>query len=335
MKRRKHIHSRLAVRSTVGPRAIGHPDRPLVTVLTPTLNRRDLLAETLASVHCQSYPSVEHLVVDGGSTDGTVDLLKRAEQMWGVRWVSQQDGGMYEALNSGFALARGEIIGWVNDDDWLLPWTIDTAVTTMQRLKRPHAVFGDVLSTTPGATTAQLQIYGRFSRAGLAMGRTLAQPTVFWPVSATRRHGPLDTTHYRQIADCEYWLRLSADLPFVKIREILAVVQNHPATKRVTLGKEIEQEFALLRSGYKVPWLPGLSRSSDIVSRRWEWIQILLGRGWSTSKKSRLISGSWTDRDALTNLLTAGPHRRHPFRDKSMDVTVLRRLIKSSVAELQ
>ncbi len=322
------------MRSTVSPRTIGHPDPPLVSVLTPTLNRRDLLAETLASVHCQSYPSVEHLVVDGGSTDGTVDLLKRAEQMWGVRWVSQQDGGMYEALNSGFALARGEIIGWVNDDDWLLPWTIDTAVTTMQRLKRPHAVFGDVLSTRPGATRAQLQIYGRFSRSGLANGLTLAQPTVFWPISATRRHGPLDTTHYRQIADCEYWLRLSADLPFVKIRELLAVVQNHPATKRETLAKEIEREFALLHSSFPIFRIHVLGRGLDIMSRRWAGLQLLVGRGWKASRESPLLVGSWEGGGVVAILSRAGPQRRHPLRQEWMDVAGLRRQIERAAAEL-
>ena len=91
---------------------------PRITVVTPALNAAATIEEALRSVREQDYPNVEHVVVDGGSTDGTVDILRRSE---GVRWASEPDDGLSDAMNKGIAMAEGEIIGWLNADDFYLP----------------------------------------------------------------------------------------------------------------------------------------------------------------------------------------------------------------------
>jgi glycosyltransferase involved in cell wall biosynthesis len=91
---------------------------PVITVVTPSLNARATVEQTLRSVRMQDYPHVEHVVIDGGSTDGTVEILERAE---GIRFVSERDGGLSDAMNKGIASATGDVIGWLNADDCYLP----------------------------------------------------------------------------------------------------------------------------------------------------------------------------------------------------------------------
>ena len=93
-------------------------DLPTITVVTPSFNAAATIDETLRSVREQDYPHVEHVVVDGGSTDGTVDILDRAE---GVCYVSEPDRGLSHAMNKGVAMASGSIVGWLNADDVYLP----------------------------------------------------------------------------------------------------------------------------------------------------------------------------------------------------------------------
>ena len=300
---------------TPGLTAGAHSDHglPLVTVVTPTYNRRTMLAATLASVALQDYPCVEHIVVDGGSSDGTVDLLRRAERRWGIRWISGNDGGMYEGINLGLSMAKGSIVSWVNSDDWLMPWTVSTVVSEMQRRPYPHAVFGDFFSIAPGESNARVQLYGQFSRRGLASVETLAQPTVYWPIAAARTIGALNTDTYRQIADCEYWLRLSEVLPFFKIREFLALGQNHPGTKRESLAEQIADEFTQLRAQYTVPRsFRKLERSLSIMRWRREWGCLLMARGWSNTRHSRLVHFPWQGDKLSRTVLRFGPQRRYP-----------------------
>jgi glycosyltransferase involved in cell wall biosynthesis len=94
----------------------------LITVITPSFNARATIEQTLASVRAQDHPDVEHLVVDGGSTDGTVDVLRAAQ---GVRWISEPDRGLAHAMNKGIAMATGEVVGELNADDVYLPGALE------------------------------------------------------------------------------------------------------------------------------------------------------------------------------------------------------------------
>src|SRR3954451_24008443 len=91
---------------------------PTITIVTPAFNAIETIGETLASVRAQEHPALEHLVIDGGSTDGTVDLLREAP---GIRWISEPDNGLAHAMNKGIALAKGQILGELNADDVYRP----------------------------------------------------------------------------------------------------------------------------------------------------------------------------------------------------------------------
>ena len=117
------------------------PRKPLVSILTPSFNQRRWLVETLGSVARQTYPHLEHVVVDGGSTDGSIDLLR--EGLPAGSWISEPDGGQSEALNKAFERSRGEVIGWLNSDDaYLFDDAVESVVEYFQANPGIDVVYG-------------------------------------------------------------------------------------------------------------------------------------------------------------------------------------------------
>lgn len=115
-----------------------------VTIVTPSYNQAEFLEETIRSVLDQDHPDLEYIVVDGGSTDGSVEIVERyADRIaW---WVSEPDSGQTEALNKGFARATGDYVGWINSDDTLLPGAVSAAVAALEARPDAALVFGDAL----------------------------------------------------------------------------------------------------------------------------------------------------------------------------------------------
>src|SRR4051812_44790534 len=98
---------------------------PSISIVTPSFNHGQFLEHTLRSVIDQNYDNLEYIVIDGGSTDGSVDIIKRNERDL-AHWTSERDGGHGNALNKGFRHSRGEIMAWLNSDDLYFPWTLHT-----------------------------------------------------------------------------------------------------------------------------------------------------------------------------------------------------------------
>jgi glycosyltransferase involved in cell wall biosynthesis len=103
------------------------PAKPLVSVVTPVYNAEDTIAETINSIISQSYENIEYIIIDGGSNDGTLEIIKAFEDRIAY-WLSEKDGGMYEAVNKGFRAARGEIASYLNADDIYNPGAVAIAV---------------------------------------------------------------------------------------------------------------------------------------------------------------------------------------------------------------
>lgn len=104
---------------------------PLVSIVTPSFNQGRFIEETILSVKNQNYPHIEHLIIDGGSTDETLDVIRRYEGTYNLRWVSEPDEGQADALNKGFRLARGEVLGWLNADDTYQPGAVRLAMALL------------------------------------------------------------------------------------------------------------------------------------------------------------------------------------------------------------
>ena len=119
---------------------------PLISIVTPSFNQAEFIAEAIASVRLQSYRNYEHLIVDGMSTDGTVAIisaLATGEEQTAIAWISEQDSGQSEALNKGFRRAKGEIIGWLNSDDRYLANCFEHVVKAFEDNPDVDIIYGD------------------------------------------------------------------------------------------------------------------------------------------------------------------------------------------------
>lgn len=227
---------------------------PRITVVTPSFNQVQFVEATLRSVLLQGYPDLEYVVMDGGSTDGSAEIVRKYGP-WLTRWASEPDRGQSHALNKGFSLATGRIVAWVNSDDRLLPGALLGVARAAAR--RPDAVawVGAVRSVTPSGRLIYLQIPRGLTRDELAdFGHAghFAQPGCFFAREAAASAGPLrEDLHYA--FDVEYWLRLAAKGPFAVCEETWAEETIHAEAKTASRrGASLaELHFVQIRHGYE------------------------------------------------------------------------------------
>ena len=241
----------------------------LVSIVTPVLNRAATIRECLASVSAQTYPDVEHIIVDGGSTDGTIEIVESFESTHEFRWISEPDGGMYEAINKGLRLARGTILGYINSDDLYLPWSVEVAVAQLSR--GSDLVYGDMGMLRRGRKTFLLAFYAPFDLNYYTHFATIGQPTVFWSADVTRSIGDFDAS-YQLLGDCEYWLRAAvAGHSLTHVNEILAIQGEHGGTLRLTRSNELDAELRRLRKAYAAVAGPPVQPEITSLRRRLRW----------------------------------------------------------------
>ncbi len=187
------------------PTAAHHP---LVSIVTPSFNQAHYLEETIHSVLSQDYGNIEYLIADGGSRDGSLEIIRRyADQLaW---WVSEPDRGQTDAINKGFAHAKGDILAWLNSDDTYQPNAISQAVDYLQRNPQVGMVYGDTnlineLGKIIGKFPARQTDYRRL-RQGYVH---IPQQASFFRANLWKQVGPLDPTFYFAM-DYDLWVRLA------------------------------------------------------------------------------------------------------------------------------
>jgi glycosyl transferase family 2 len=224
------------------------PDRPLVSVVTPTLNQARYLERTLASVRGQTYPRIEHIVIDGGSTDGTLDILRREGEARSLRFTTGPDAGMYDAINKGIAMAGGEVLAYLNSDDAWFPWAVERVMEVFGSKPKVDLVFGDGVKVDEESGKQRLRLFPPFDRISLANYESLMQPAVFWRRSLTDRIGGFDPgMHY--VADLDYWLRAAeAGARIAHVREVLAIERIHAARLSSAQREAMAAEDAAMRA---------------------------------------------------------------------------------------
>jgi glycosyltransferase involved in cell wall biosynthesis len=201
------------------------PELPSITVVTPCLNAAATLPQALASVRSQTYPHVEHVVVDGGSTDGTVELL---EATAGIRYVSEPDRGLSHAMNKGIAIAGGEVVGWLNADDRYLPGALDRVGRALA--DRPDALWatgrcriidGDGEEIRRSVTAYKNALLSRWSFALYLTQNFVSAPATFVRQAGFEAVGLFDE-RYRISMDYDLYLRLGRYHEPVVIEEYLS-----------------------------------------------------------------------------------------------------------------
>ncbi len=235
-------------------------DQPLVSIVTPSYNQAAYLHETMQSVLNQDYPKIEYLVVDGGSTDGSVEIIKEFESRltW---WCSEKDRGQAEAINKGLQRAKGEYIAWLNSDDLYLPGVISAVVALFTKHPDAAMVHGDVFAIDETGRTTNRITYGDWGIEGLMQFRIIGQPAVFMRREALEAAGYLDL-EYHFLLDHQLWLRVGQQGKIIYNPEPWASARFHPEAKNVALASAFGGEALRI-----VEWMRGQATLTEAFGK--------------------------------------------------------------------
>lgn len=241
---------------------------PCISVITPSYNQAQFVEEAVRSVLLQGYPNLEYLVMDGGSTDGSVDILRRYESHFDY-WISTRDGGHAPALVAGFRRATGQILGFVNSDDVLLPGALAAVARHFARHPEAELIVGkSVLYDSASCITYVVPGLAPSFNSLLFWGSGgFNQPASFWKRAALFEAGIFDES-LRFSFDYDMYLRLTRRRPAQRVNHYLAAFRMHPASKTLTIRNVQQHDDALLKQRYGIERYPGWVRTLASVYYR-------------------------------------------------------------------
>lgn len=254
---------------------------PRITVVTPSFNQGAFLEETIRSVLLQGYPNLEYIIIDGGSTDGSVEIIRKYEE-WLTYWISEPDRGQTHALNKGFERATGNILAYLNSDDLYMPYTFDLIARIFRDWPevswitghRSYTVGDGIISPNP--KTAHVFNQHLF-RTGFHLYWLFGwnqQPSTFWRRDLFAKAGARFDEAHQCTMDLDLWIKMAHHAPLVYVGAVLATMRQHAAQKSRNLrldvaeieSKASEYGFAplavrrALHAAVRVPGLRGLLR---------------------------------------------------------------------------
>jgi glycosyltransferase involved in cell wall biosynthesis len=218
---------------------------PRVSIVTPSYNQGQFIEETIRSVLLQGYPDLEYIIMDGGSTDGSVEIIRKYTP-WLAYWVSEKDNGQSAAINKGFRQVSGGILAWLNSDDVYLPNAFGTIVPAMVNRADTALIYGDVEAIDrSGLFLRQFGHIRSFSMDWmLTQGNIIMQPGAFFRAEYFWAVGALDET-LNNVMDYDLWIRLGQQYDVQYVPVSLAQARLYAETKTASTGKrrftEIEQ----------------------------------------------------------------------------------------------
>ena len=219
-------------------------DLPLVTIVTPSYNQGHFLEATLRSVLEQDYPNIEYLVVDGASTDNSVEIIRKyADKItW---WVSEKDSGQSDAVNKGLHRAHGEIVGWLNSDDVYLPGAVSAAVAAFQSNPAAPVVYGDALAIDADGKTFNVMHNRQYSLVDLLAFNIICQPAAFMRRSVLEQVDYLNPV-YHLLMDHLLWINMARVGTLVHLPQTWAAARYHDRAKNRTFGAAYGREAKVL-----------------------------------------------------------------------------------------
>jgi len=215
---------------------------PLVTIVTPSYNQGQYIEETVLSVLNQDYPNIEYIVMDGGSTDQTLEILKKYEGY--LTWFSEKDKGQTDAINKGIRLTKGEILAYLNSDDTYLPGAVTRAVRhlTFENPDSPF-VYGEGYNINAERTIIERYPTEPFDFRHLAETCFISQPTTFWKRDVIETIGLFDEK-LNYAMDYDYWIRIAKHYGTLDyISDYLANSRMYQETKTMSKRFEAHEEI--------------------------------------------------------------------------------------------
>lgn len=208
-------------------------DTPLVSVIIPSYNQGKFIKETVESILGQDYPNLEVLIMDGASKDDTLKVLEAFAGDDRVKVRSEKDRGQCDAINKGFAAAKGDILAWLGSDDTYLPGALVKQVEYLRAHPEVDAVYGDAIYTKADGTRCGTYYSRHFSHAELCRLCFIPQPSLFMRRQVYERSGPLDIGIHFAL-DYEYWLRSMFHSRFAYNPGFVATYRLHGDSKTVS-----------------------------------------------------------------------------------------------------
>jgi glycosyltransferase involved in cell wall biosynthesis len=253
-------------------------EKPLISIVTPSFNQSQFLEATIESILSQNYLNLEYIIIDGGSTDGSIDIIKKYEKYLSF-WCSEPDGGQYDAINKGFSHSRGEIMSWLNSDDMYLPWTFKTVSDIMTNLPQV-----DWLTTlNPGNWDYHDFCTGFISAIGFSLEAFLdgcyiplksqefigiQQESTFWKRSLWEVSGGYISTDFKLASDFDLWARFYIHSNLYGTISPLGGFRNQCNQKSLNIEEYIkEAKLSLTNMRQGLDFKPNIVRNLLLFSR--------------------------------------------------------------------
>ncbi len=214
---------------------------PLVSIITPSYNQGTFIRRTIESVLNQSYPNIEYWVIDGGSKDNTISILKEYESDPRFHWLSEPDRGQGDAVNKGWQLSEGDILGWLNSDDTYLEGAVKTQIESLINHQEVGLVYGDALFIDENDNIIGNYHTRPFDQKRFLHVSSIAQPTAFFHRNLLEKVGLLNI-NLNYALDFEFFLRLMWHTKFLYTRKQVATYRLHQSSKTVDGYKQMLRE---------------------------------------------------------------------------------------------
>jgi glycosyltransferase involved in cell wall biosynthesis len=215
-----------------------------ISIATPSFNQGKFIEETIKSILSQDYRDIEYIVVDGGSTDRTIDILKKYDGK--IKWISEKDKGQSDAINKGMKMATGEILAFINSDDLMLPGTLSSVADIFKKNKKVSWITGDyhIINAKGKKIRRYVCWYKRFLRLFSSYGlltfaNYIVQPSTFWRRKVMERVGLFDVSLPYEM-DYDYWLRVGKKYKLHIIEKPLSLFRLHDESKS---GYQYKNQF--------------------------------------------------------------------------------------------
>lgn len=259
---------------------------PQVSIVTPSYQQARYLEETIRSVLLQGYPNLQYIIIDGGSTDGSVEIIRKYEP-WLSYWVSERDRGHANGLNKAWAVCTGQIWAWLNSDDVYLPGALAKAIPVFSQDTDVKLVYGSAIFTNQDSDTIKKYqakpLEPGLERLKLWKGWSLPQPTAFFDGKLVSQYGPLDESLYYSF-DCEWFLRVTQHEKFQCVEDILATYRWHAQSKTGIAyanrslfeidNRKIMRKYAPLRSPRSWPLYVDQMKYHTVTAARSQYLRL-------------------------------------------------------------
>jgi len=234
---------------------------PLVSIVIPSLNQCNFIEETINSVLLQDYRPIELMIIDACSTDKTLTVLHKYDNVPEVKWISEPDMGHADGVNKGFLKAKGEIVAWLNADDVYFSCDVlDSVVTFFTNNPGTDVLYGDVAVISADSTLLRLFLLPPYNKGRMLRQNFISQPAVFMRKRVTEEKLSIEQVGL----DYEYWIRLiTMGYRFHHLNRILACDRHYPDRVSVTKRSLIEKQIELVKIKLNLPLKAGMIYAID------------------------------------------------------------------------